>query len=175
MNYNGYSAITERLIPDPTDRLIFDEKLDISISLAKREGWHGGFLYVALTLTEGKVEPAFEEAIHESLLERLREQTRGGDALLLLDESALVWLQKAQADQIATVAARIRDSLQAPLELGEEPLTYRVEIGIALYPFDGKTLESLLERAYEALEQGRTNRNPIQMFDPLAAEPPPTR
>ena len=159
-----------------TDRLIFEEKLETSVSLAQREGWHGGLLYIELSAPGEDGTPgrhgAFGGDAREKTLrdvrERLEEETRREDILLRVEDTRYIaWVQKAQVDQIVMIAERVRNRLQQPFKSA----TFGVTIGVSLYPYDGKTLDALLHRARLAFAQGRSAGRDIQVYDPVAADP----
>ena len=152
-----------------TDRLIFEEKLETSISLAQREGWHGGLLYLELDALglDGALEGDAREKTLRDVRERLEEETRREDILLRVEDTRYIaWVQKAQVDQIVMIAERVRNRLQQPFGKA----VFGVNIGVSLYPYDGKTLEALLHRARLAFSQGKSAGRDIQVYDPVAAE-----
>jgi diguanylate cyclase (GGDEF)-like protein len=69
----------------------------------------------------------------------------GGDEFVLLVESAGV-----DADA-AAVAAKIREALAQPAQIGAHRLQIVPSIGIALYPEHGSSGEALLRHADEAM------------------------
>ena len=155
-----------------TDRLIFEEKLETSVSLAQREGWHGGLIYLELEPLEmdGALEGDTRDATLRDVRERLEEETRREDILLRIEDTRYIaWVQKAQVDQIVMIAERVRNRLQQPFG-NRNQAVFGVNIGVSLYPYDGKTLEALLHRARLAFSQGKSAGRDIQVYDPVAAE-----
>ncbi len=155
-----------------TDRLIFEEKLETSVSLAQREGWHGGLLYLELDAlgVDGALEGDAREKTLRDVRERLEEETRREDILLRIEDTRYIaWVQKAQVDQIVMIAERVRNRLQQPFG-NRSQAVFGVNIGVSLYPYDGKTLEALLHRARLAFSQGKSAGRDIQVYDPVAAE-----
>ena len=102
--------------------------------------------------------------------ERLEEETRREDILLRIEDTRYIaWVQKAQVDQIVMIAERVRNRLQQPFG-NRSQAVFGVNIGVSLYPYDGKTLEALLHRARLAFSQGKSAGRDIQVYDPVAAE-----
>ncbi len=152
-----------------TDRLIFEEKLETSVSLAQREGWHGGLLYIELAALgeDGSLEGDSRERTLRDIRERLEEETRREDILLRIEDTRYIaWVQKAQVDQIVMIAERVRNRLQQPFR----DAAFGVNIGVSLYPYDGKTLDALLHRARLAFSQGKSAGRDIQVYDPVVAD-----
>ncbi len=148
--------------------LLFEEKLEVSLSIAQREGWHGALLYIELIFGDGAKAPTSLEGEHffEQLAVRLKEETRSGDLILKTEKGHfLLWLQHVDADKALQIGKRVHASIERLIEpLGQ----VRSSIGIALYPYDGKTLEQLKQRALYAVHQGRVRGHAVHIYDPIA-------
>lgn len=164
------------LIVSLTDNLIFQEKVEVSLNLAQREGWHGGLLYVLIEPLEHDNSPisdASREELQQQLSARLLDTLRGADLLLQLEQGQfLVWLQNVNVEQALHIATRIREHLQEPFAMLETTTAYNVRIGISLYPFDGRSLEHLQQRAMYAVRQGRARGAAINIYDPITIDTP---
>ena len=75
----------------------------------------------------------------------------GGDEFVVLLEGA------RHADEVAPVAAKIREALNRPVVIDERSLHTPPSIGIALYPQDGEDVDTLLQNADTALYQVKAN------------------
>lgn len=144
----------------------------LAISVAHR---HGDMLAVLfLDLDQFKtVNDSLGHAIGDRLLtvvaQRLSASIREGDALARLggDEFVLLLPRIRHPEDAARTARKILDTLSAPVVLDEHQLNPSVSIGIALYPTDGESIETLLKHAdtamYSAKEAGR---NTYHFFTP---------
>ncbi len=97
----------------------------------------------------------------QEVAERLKTSVRAGDTVARLggDEFAVVLGSVAQADDIAGVAQKIIEQFAPPFHPAGRELFVTPSIGIALYPSDADTPETLLKNAdaamYHAKESGR--------------------
>lgn len=77
------------------------------------------------------------------------------------DEFTVILTDVARIEDVARVAQRVLDALSRPISLGSHEVFVTVSIGIAIYPANGRDMESLLKNAdiamYHAKEQGRNN------------------
>lgn len=96
----------------------------------------------------------------QSVAARLKECVREGDTVARLggDEFVVVLSDMAEVNDIVPVAQKILSVLAKPISLGPQMLTVSASLGIAVYPRDGDTAESLLQYAdtamYRAKDQG---------------------
>ena len=74
------------------------------------------------------------------------------------DEFTVIMPGLVDAEDAAKLARRILSSLAHPIQVAEQEVFVNASIGIAIYPFDGEDLETLLMHAdtamYKAKEQG---------------------
>lgn len=77
------------------------------------------------------------------------------------DEFTIILTEIEQAHQASMAAQRIVGMLSQPFELGGTEVTIGASIGIAMYPVDGTSADSLIKSAdlamYEAKQKGRNN------------------
>ena len=77
------------------------------------------------------------------------------------DEFTIILTEIEQAHQVSMVAQRIVDMLSQPFELANTEINIGASIGIAMYPVDGTSDDSLIKSAdlamYEAKQRGRNN------------------
>jgi len=79
------------------------------------------------------------------------------------DEFAVL-LQDADVATAMRVAAKIREALRRPYQLGDQNLVLDVSIGIAIFPQDGKDTEALLQHADTAMYHAKRNQAHIHYF-----------
>ena len=77
----------------------------------------------------------------------------GGEFLCLLP-------QVRREDHALSVARKLIDSVQAPLELGDARVDLRASVGIALYPSDGLTTATLIAHAATRMSRVFTTNTP---------------
>ncbi len=75
------------------------------------------------------------------------------------DEFTILLTNVSDTEEVETIAQRIKDSFQVPIESGGKVYNLSCSIGISLFPSDGKDVDELLKRAdmalYAVKEQGR--------------------
>jgi diguanylate cyclase (GGDEF)-like protein/PAS domain S-box-containing protein len=151
---------------------MFDELLDLSVSRADRHDGAVAVLCVDIDdfrLVNDSLGHDAGDGILRLVAERLREATRetdlvarrGGDRFLML----LADLDRGETGEAAAiraeaVAQRIRDSLDAPFDVGGTELYVRASVGISLFPQDAEDAASLQRNAeaamFEAKKSGST-------------------
>ena len=158
------------------NRELFKEYLGQAISIARRQGWRVAALFMDLdefkrindTLGHSAGDELLE-IVGERLLQSIRESdtiTRdtvpddGHQAARIGgDEFTVALTVVHEVDGVARVAQRIKDSLAQPIMLGEQEVFITPSIGIALFPDDGETVDTLLKNAdaamYDAKHAGK--------------------
>ncbi|HVY07788.1 MAG TPA: EAL domain-containing protein [Burkholderiales bacterium] len=166
-----YDALTK--LPN---RPFFLEQIQRGLAMAKR---HKRLLSVlSLDLDQFKrINDTLGHSVGDQLLvavsQRLGECLRTTDSVARMelepdrlarlggDEFSLVLTDLIHFHDAAKVAHRVLDQLKAPFRLGEQEVFVTASIGIALFPNDGETPESLVKNADTAMhfakEQGRNN------------------
>ena len=164
----------------------FQERLEAEIARSGRGGHHLGLLFIDLDrfkAVNDSVGHPVGDAILKSLAEMLRSAHRdrrygfrirehdfaaryGGDEFVLL-------LPETTKGGAAVTAERLRRHV-ATRTLGRPGTRVTVSIGVAAYPNDGQSRESLLAAADAALYAAkRLGRNRVVTYTPvLAGEPP---
>ena len=83
------------------------------------------------------------------------------------DEFLVVLSDLSQVDEAAMVAEKILRALDTPFQLNGRTLSITASIGIALYPDDGQSFETLLKNADSAMAHAKEiGRNVCHAFDP---------
>lgn len=73
----------------------------------------------------------------------------GGDTLIILLNTI------SNKSEVTVILDRIIKAFNAPVEIGEEKLTIAVNLGISIYPDDGKDIDSIMKYAEIALNNSR--------------------
>lgn len=146
------------------NRRLFFEKLGWSVLAAKRTRENVAVLFVDLDRFK-EVNDTYGHAIADSLLvdiaQRLSSCVRQTDTVARYggDEFTIILPDLRQPDDAARVAEKILERVAEPASIGSATVTISVSIGVAVYPFDGSDIDTLLRNAdnamYRAKEAGR--------------------
>jgi len=115
----------------------------------------------------------FGDQVLEMVAQRLRKLTRDYDAVARLngDEFAILQVGGIQPAAGKAMARRIVSSLNEPMLVDGQTVNISCCIGIAIYPFDGETIDDLLRNSDMALYSAKNaGRGTIQFFEPHLAE-----
>lgn len=155
---------------DPLTRLpnrtLFSDRLSQAL---QRASWHKRSVAVLfLDLDRFKnindtLGHALGDLVLKNVSERLTACVREGDTVARLggDEFVLVLDNLAQEEDTRLIAHKILSTLSSPFNVEGHEFFVTTSIGIALYPNDGDTYESLIKNAdtamYRAKEKGKNN------------------
>jgi len=97
------------------------------------------------------------DALLQVVAQRLETTVRGNDTFARIggDEFAAVLPKVASRDDVAFVAARMVQALEAPIEIGTERCKVGISIGIATYPDNAADMDGLLSRADAAMYESK--------------------
>jgi diguanylate cyclase (GGDEF)-like protein len=148
------------------NRTLLADRVGQAIARAHRSGGKLAVLFLDLDRFKN-VNDSFGHAVGDMLLTavsaRLTASRREEDTVARLggDEFIVSIPDVADAAEAESVAARILSDLAKPFTINGHQLHADVSIGIALYPRDGDTAETLMRNAdtamYHAKESGRGN------------------
>jgi diguanylate cyclase (GGDEF)-like protein len=154
------------------NRVLMDDRISQSIVLADRQGQSFAVMLLDLdrfkSVNDSLGHRAGDELLKEVAL-RLRKVVRDVDTVVRLggDEFVLIITPSPEPDIAQQVAARIFDVMQAPVRIAGVAIHASPSIGIAFYPNDASTVETLVSHAdaamYCAKQRGRNN---VQCFMP---------
>ena len=105
----------------------------------------------------------------KTVAQRIRSTMRAEDVVVRMggDEFVVILKGVRSPDQVSEAAARINQSLSAPMVVDGRTLVTTVSIGVALCPRDGADMGELLRHSdtamYQAKDRGRNN---FQVFAP---------
>jgi len=140
------------------NRLLFNDRLNQAISIAKRDSRQFALLYLDLD----KFKPVNDSLGHtagDELLQgvaaRIRQQVRESDTVARVggDEFTVILPDIARREEAETVAKKIIAALAAPFQLGSQKQSIDIgtSIGIALYPADALDADALVKAADAAM------------------------
>ncbi len=154
------------------NRVLMDDRLSQSIVVADRQGQTFAVLLVDLDrfklVNDSLGHRAGDELLKE-VSQRLKSVVRDVDTVARLggDEFVLIIAPSPERDAAQEVAKRIIDVLQPSVRIAGIEIHTSPSIGVAFYPGDATTLETLLAHAdaamYFAKQRGRNN---FQFFMP---------
>jgi diguanylate cyclase (GGDEF)-like protein/PAS domain S-box-containing protein len=153
------------------NRALFKDRLTQAIANARRHGLLLAVMFLDLDRFKS-VNDTLGHLVGDELLQltsqRLRHCLREGDTLARIggDEFMLLLPHIRTRDNAAYIAEKILAALKAPFHLNSHEIYISASIGIAIYPDDGITHETLIKHAdiamYSAKDQGR---NDFRFFD----------
>ncbi|MFZ3321245.1 MAG: diguanylate cyclase [Usitatibacter sp.] len=140
------------------NRLLFNDRLQQAISLAKRNTRQFALLYLDLNKFK-PVNDTLGHTVGDELLkgvaERIRHQVRESDTVARIggDEFAVILLDITKREDADGVAGKIAAALSATFQLGPRKLGVHIgsSIGIAVYPADAGDADGLVKAADAAM------------------------
>ncbi len=154
------------------NRILLEDRLAQAIAHATRDGHT--FAVAIFDLDRFKdINDSFGHGIGDELLKevarRLQGIARSIDTVVRLggDEFVMIIDHLAQPTDALVVAQRAITALQKPLNIGRKNIQSSASVGIALFPQDGSSVETLMAHADAAMyfvkQHGRNN---VQYFEP---------
>jgi len=159
------------LLTNTHNRASLDKKMDARIEIARQSAEIFGLIYIDLDDFK-QINDVFGHQAGDIFLNevarRMRQQLRPGDVLARLggDEFVvLVPVARSRAD-VEEIALRLERSFDDAFDAGGFVLQGSASVGLALYPADGATKDSLLSAADAAMYVAKkTKRRIAQMLD----------
>ena len=166
-----YQAFHDLLTTLP-NRALFNENLIISLENAPIHQHKFAVMFLDLDRFK-EINDTLGHAVGDRLLknvaERLKTCLREGDIVARWggDEFTILLSQINIIDDAGKVAQRIIDALTLPFYLENQEINTSTSVGIAVYPEDGKDVDTLLKNADSALYEAKKNgRNNYQYYMP---------
>ncbi|MBK8114118.1 MAG: EAL domain-containing protein [Candidatus Accumulibacter sp.] len=165
------------------NRQFFSQLVEVELERSRRDKSACAILYLDIDHFK-TVNDALGDAAGDQLLctlaERLRAEVRGADLLALKppmrtaevvaridgDAFTVLVLEVRAASHAALVAERLLKTISLPLLLGGSEIVLTASIGIAVFPRDGKTVETLWRHAEQAMYAAKaTGPSTCHFFD----------
>jgi diguanylate cyclase (GGDEF)-like protein/PAS domain S-box-containing protein len=159
------------MLTDLPNRTLFIDRLRQAVAAAQRSG--GTLAVAALDLDRFKsVNELLGHAAGDQLLkgvgERLRAVLREGDTVAHSgsDDFLVLLPSNSGRQRLVVVADKMMEQFHEPWALAGETVYIGASLGLAVYPDDGATAETLLERAYTAMRRAKgSGGNTYQLFE----------
>jgi diguanylate cyclase (GGDEF)-like protein/PAS domain S-box-containing protein len=144
------------------NRSLLGDRLRYAIALSERSGAPLAVLMMDLDRFKN-INDSFGHDQGDELLRvvatRLQVVARETDTVARLggDEFVILLQSPGRPEDVASIAARVIDSIAMPIELGGLALRVGASLGIAMYPADGLDAASLLKNADTAMYESKAN------------------
>ena len=181
IEHNKYLALHDDLTGLPNRRL-FQDRLSSALERARRSNQQTALLLADLDAFK-QVNDSLGHHVGDLLLKRVgalfSQRVRRSDTVARTggDEFAIILEEPVTRLDAEHVGAALAGLLEAPLQLGGHTLRTSASIGIALFPADADTAETLFiaadKRMYSAKETGRGRSG--SSLDRNLSAPPTTR
>ena len=146
------------------NRSLLQAKADLAINLAARNDEQLAVLFIDLDRFKQVNDSLGHQAGDELLRNvatRLQQTLRASDiAGRLSGDEFVAVLPRCDAEHVTNTIERFQEQLAMPMVIADTSLTISTSIGIAMFPVDGRDMDTLLHRAdmamYQAKSKGRS-------------------
>lgn len=166
IKFQAYHDLLTRL----PNRALFKDRLNLAVAQAKRANQQLAVMFLDLDrfkLVNDSLGHIFGDQLLQVVTQRLRECVREGDTLARFggDEFTLLLPQIASDADSEVIARKIIQRFKEPFFIEGHELYVTISIGIAVYPQDGSSMDSLVKCADTAMYyvKGR-GKNAFQFF-----------
>lgn len=154
------------------NRSLFNEKLQKAVARAQRYNSSLAVIFIDLDRFKN-INDTLGHDVGDRFLQqvavRLKNCLTSQDTIARWggDEFTILLPEITNPEDVAVVAKRVFESLQQPIVVGEYQLYCHLSMGIAIYPQDGETPETLVRNADVALYRSKDNGgNQYQFYNP---------
>ncbi len=164
------ARIAEQVYHDPLtklpNRVLFLERLELALAQARRHGRRLAIVYLDLDrfkLVNDTRGHSTGDALLQSLALRLKRRLRQVDTLARVggDEFVILMPDARPTQEMTAVAQKLLETVSRPFQIGDHAIRISASLGIASFPDDGESAETLMRNAdvamYRAKEVGRNN------------------
>jgi len=162
------------------NRLLFDDRLNQALTLAKRDSRQFALLYLDLDkfkLVNDTLGHSAGDELLKSVAARIRRQVRESDTVARVggDEFTVILPDLAKPEQAETVARKIIAAVAAPFQLGPRKQSVEIgsSIGIAVYPQDAGDAQALIKAADAAMYSAKQTGNSFHFYAAQFIPPAP--
>ena len=151
-------------LTDLPNRALFNERLEHGLEQAKRHDWQLAVMFMDLDGFKG-INDTYGHDVGDLLLQtlsqRLKASTRADDTVCRIGgDEFLYLLTEVRSERDTTLLAeKLLKLIQAPCHIDGRDLVIKSSIGIAIFPKDGGTPESLVKRADKAMYHAKKTQS----------------
>ncbi len=138
------------------NRMLFNDRLDSALRRAHRRGGYVAVLYIDLDgfkQVNDRLGHEMGDEVLSKVAKKIKQVIRDEDTAARIggDEFAIVVNELTQIDEATALTARVLDYLTFVVDPNGEAIPISASIGIAIYPDDADSVESLLRIADQAM------------------------
>ncbi len=142
------------------NRSLLQAKADQAMAAAARSDEQLAVLFIDLDrfkqVNDSLGHPAGDELLR-TVAARLQQELRSEDIVgRLSGDEFVVVLPHSDVEHVTSAIERLQESLAEPLLLGDNTFSVSASIGVAMFPGDGRDMETLLHRADMAMYQAKS-------------------
>jgi diguanylate cyclase (GGDEF)-like protein/PAS domain S-box-containing protein len=159
---------THDLLTGLPNRLLFSDRLDHALAIAKRIGQQGAILLIDMDDFKS-INDAFSHEEGDEFLKRIvgrfEECLRESDTVARIggDEFAVL-LENVDQDTVGIVAQKVNQVLSEPMKMRGNTIISTASIGISVFPQDGEDFTTLFKNADLAMYQAKEEKNTYQFY-----------
>ncbi|MEJ2033601.1 MAG: diguanylate cyclase [Deltaproteobacteria bacterium] len=145
------------------NRHLFEDRLEQALIMGARQNKKFALLFIDLDNFKeinDSLGHKSGDLVLQEVAKRLIDSSRASDTVARIggDEFVLILQNISKKEDAKTVARKIDAALGQPLILEGEELAMKASIGTSVYPYDGKTMDSLLKNADESMYRVKKRR-----------------
>jgi diguanylate cyclase (GGDEF)-like protein len=154
------------------NRRLGEERLEIAIAQAKREGTQVAVLWIDLDdfkhVNDTHGHPLGDQVLQETAA-RLSKRLRSSDTVARMGGDEFMVILSGVQDHTSAeqTAAELHLIVTEPLEFEQVDLNIAISIGISIFPEDGETAEQLKQNADMAMYEAKNEHVGTRSFSPV--------
>lgn len=167
----SFQALHDQLTHLPNQRL-FKDRLEMALTHSKRHGGVVGVMFIDLDrfkLVNDTYGHAEGDELLKKVARRLQVCVRAGDTLARKggDEFTVLLPDLSQAEDATIIADKILNELRSPFVVAGQDFRVTASIGIAVFPRDGESVDTLLKNADIAMYRVKADgKNDTRFYIP---------
>lgn len=167
----SFQALHDQLTHLPNQRL-FKDRLEMALTHSKRHGGVVAVMFIDLDrfkLVNDTYGHAEGDELLKKVARRLQNCMRAGDTLARKggDEFTVLLPDLNQAEDASIIADKILNELKSPFPIAGQEFRVTASIGIAVFPRDGETVDTLLKNADIAMYRVKADgKNDTKFYIP---------
>jgi diguanylate cyclase len=151
------------------NRVSFEQDLDRGLRQAKRHGWGLAVLFIDIDKFKS-INDSYGHRLGDRVLlmmaDRLKQFLRDADTVSRWggDEFVCLLLEVKQEADVTRLAEKMANRIAEACEFDGTVLSIRASIGIAIYPADGETADTLFKNADTAMFKAKGTEKRVMLF-----------